>query len=270
MKTVFVKKIYIAAICAVLAVVFLNFYQKEIKNGFYAMSAPIQRFFWQTGTKTSDFFATIYRIKQLKEENERLERKNLELLSEIVFSEELKKENEALRNILDMNPRKNFQLIPAEAIGKDIGTDSILINKGSEDGVFPGMPVITPQKEILGKISGVYGNFSRIVLISNQTSSFAVKVLSDKDISGLVRGKGNFNIFLDLVSQGSELKEGDVLRTDSAGGSYPAGLLVGEISKVKKNDAEPFQQAEISPFFNIRKTDVLFVITNFFPYSPNE
>jgi len=60
------------------------------------------------------------------------------------------------------------------------------------------MPVITEEKVLLGRIEEVYRNFSKVMLISNKKSSFDAEV-QGKDVTGLVKGRGNFNLILDLV-----------------------------------------------------------------------
>jgi len=159
---------------------------------------------------------------------------------------------------------KEFKLSLAEVVSKDISQDSILINKGSKDGIANNSPVITQQKTLVGKIGEVYENFSRVILISNKESSFDAKISDpENDISGVVNGKGNLQLFLDFVPQEKEIKEGDFIVTTSLGGIFPKGLLVGQIGKVLRSDIEPFQQAKIRPAFDIRELETVFIITDF-------
>lgn len=240
----------------------LNFFQKEVKSFFYLISSPIQKSLWRAGDRTSDFFETIAKIKNLKKENEELKLKIQELLSKNSSLKELKKENEILREALGIGLQEEFQLTFAEVTSKDVSQDSILINRGLKDRISEGMPVITQQKALVGKISEVYENFSRIILISNKESSFDAKV-ADSDIPVLIKGKGSLKILLDFVPQDKNIEEGNLIITTSLGGIYPKGLLIGLITEVKKGDIKPFQQAEVSPFFNISNLENLFIITNF-------
>ena len=45
--------------------------------------------------------------------------------------------------------------------------------------------------------------------------------------------------------------------------SFPKDLLVAKIIQKEKNDQKPFQQAQISLFFDIKDADNLFVIKNY-------
>ena len=262
MKPLSKRKKILIIVLGILIVLSLNFFQKEVKGFFYSTSSPIQKSFWGARNEVSNFFGAITEMKNLKEENEEMKLKNQELLGEIVSLKELEKENQILREALGIGLEKEFRLTLAEVVGKDIGQDFILINKGSRDGMSEGMPAITQEKVLLGKIAEVYESFSRISLLTNEKSSFDVEV-SNGDISGVAKGEGGLKLFLDFIPKDEEIKGGDLVISSSISGIYPKGLLVGLIKEVKKDDVRPFQQAEISPFFDLRNIKTLFVITNY-------
>jgi len=254
----------IIIIIGLLLIFSLNFFQKEVKSFFYFISSPIQKTLWRAGDRVSDFFELITEIKNLKREKEELKLKIQELIAQNLSLKELEKENKVLRESLEIGLEKEFKLSLAEVVSKDISQDSILINKGSKDGIANNSPVITQQKTLVGKIGEVYENFSRVILISNKESSFDAKISDpENDISGVVNGKGNLQLFLDFVPQEKEIKEGDFIVTTSLGGIFPKGLLVGQIGKVLRSDIEPFQQAKIRPAFDIRELETVFIITDF-------
>jgi len=254
-------KIFLLIILS-LAVLNLPPVSKEVKNLFYLISSPIQKVLWLVGDKMSDFFETIAKIKNLKKENEELSLKTQSLSAENVKISELEKENKVLREALDVGLEKDFKLAFAEIIGKDIGEDSLIINKGEKDGITPNLAVITQQKILLGQIGEIYDNFSKVVLISNKDSVFEAKIQKEEDsgaILGVVKGKGSLQAILDLIPKDREVKEGDTVIT-SSGGILPSGLLVGYIQKIRKSDIESFQQAEIKPAYDIKELEFVFII----------
>jgi rod shape-determining protein MreC len=253
-------KIILIGLIVILIIVALNFYSKGVRNFFYSLSSPVQKIFWRAGKGTSDFFTMIGEMKRLKAENDELAEKNQALLAENALLAELKAESETLRMALNLGLEKEFKLTLAQVIGKDIAQDSLIIDKGLKDGISKNMPVITEQKNLLGKISEVYDNFSRVMLISNKDSSFDANV-SEKEIYGIIRGEGGFRVSFERVPHDQDLKVGDILVTSALGGVFPKGLLVGQVKEVKKSDVDPFQQAEVSPFFDINNLETLFVIS---------
>lgn len=247
-------------VAAVLVVSLMNFFQKEVRSLFYFFSAPIQKVLFRAGDSTSDFLQGVAQVKTLKQELDEFKLENQELLGQVVALESLNKENKSLRQALDLGLQEDFKLSLAQIIGKDISQDFILIDKGAQDNILKDMPVITQQRVLVGKISEVYDNFSKVMLISYEESSFDAKI---GDISGVVKGQGNFRILFDLIPREENIYEGDIVVTSVLGGIFPEGLLVGRIKKIKRSDVEPFQQAEIEPFFDISQTNNLFIILEF-------
>lgn len=262
MRFTFFKRKILISVSGIFLIVLLIFFQNEIKNFFYFIFSPIQKWLWQTGKSISIFFETISEIKNLKRENEELKLRIAHFLAENEKLKELKKENEILREALNLGLKEEFELKLTQIIGKDISQDFILIDKGFKDGLSEGFPVITQQKSLVGKITKAYKNFSKVQLITAKNFSFDVKI-SEKEIFGLAKGKGNFRISLELIPREKEIIIGDKVLTSTLGGKFPAGILVGEIKNIKRPDISPFQEAEIQPAFNIQKLDFLFVITNF-------
>lgn len=244
----------------ILGIVLLNVFQKDVRSFFYCISSPVQRVLWRAGKRTSDFFSGIIKIESLKNELDELSSKNQELLSQIITLQELEKENNILREALGIELEKEFKLALTQVIGKDMSQDFLLIDKGTKDGISENMPVITQQKVLVGRIGETYDKFSKVMLISNKDSSFDAKV---NDISGIIKGQGNFKILFDLIPREKDLFQGDIVVTSAFGGFFPEGLLIGEIKEVRKSDVEPFQQAEINPDFNISQTEELFIILEF-------
>ena len=251
----------VLALTVILIVVNVTCFSKKIKNFFYFASAPIQKIFWHAGSNVSTFFETILEIKNLKQKTDDLEIENQRLLSEIARLKELSKENEELREAMQVGLQKEYSLYFAAIIGKDTSQEFIVIDKGSNNGVAENMAVITSQKVLIGRVAEVYDNFSRVQLISNTKSSFDVKV-QDKDITGLLKGEGNQRVLLDLVPTDKEISEGDIVITSELGGIFPAGILIGKVSSVRKSDTKPFQQANLNTFFKLKESDKVFIIVS--------
>jgi len=235
---------------------------KSVKNFFYWISLPAQRTFWSLGNSLSDFFAALLVRKNLREENEAFQLRIQELLSEKAAKRELEKENEILREALKLGLQKEFELKMAEIIGKDISQDFLLIDKGAKDGLVEDLIVITEQKVLVGKVKELYNNFSKVALVSHPETSLDVEVF-EKEIEGMVRGKGNFHLSLELLPKEKEIEKGDLIITTSLSRTYPKGLLVGYITEVQHQDVEPFQEAKVQSAFNIGKIKYLFIITDY-------
>lgn len=252
------KKI-IGFVIGIFLLFLLFIFQKDFKNFLYLIFSPFKEQFWELGNQTSSFFQGIFFASKLKEENQLLRVENQKLLFENTSLKDLKKENEILRKALDINLEKGFDLEIVKVIGKDISGDFLLINKGLENGVSENLPVITESKVVIGKVIEVYKNFSKVKLISAKDFSFDAKI-AEREILGKARGEGNFKISLELLPLNENFQKEEIIITSAQGGIFPEGLLVGKIREIEKSPLDPFQRAKVSPFFQIKDLNYLFLI----------
>lgn len=263
-------KILIGAVVFLFLLFVINIFVSPIKNFVYAISSPIQKTFWAAGESSSSFLTSIFKSGFLAKENNDLKTENQKLLSQIASLQSVALGNKAQSDVSLACQNSGFKLLMAGVIGLD-DQDILSINKGSANGITEGMPVISQQNVLFGKVYKVYKNFSQVMLVSNKNSITNVKIQQIDsapgtalvEIDGAVKGSGGLSAYLDLVPINSEIKANDVLITSAIEKSFPKDLLVGKIIKTQKNDQKPFQQAQISLFLDVKTSDNLFVITNY-------
>lgn len=256
------KNKFLILFLGILVIIIFGFSQNGIKEFFYSKSQNIQKELWKRGDSCSDFFEGMFQGKKLKEENERLENYNQELITENIALKQFEEENKLLREALNVGLEKDFQLVLAELLSKDFSRDFVLINKGLQDGLSVGMPVVNEKKVVIGKIIEVNDKFSRVILISNKETFFPVRI-KDLEVTAILKGEGNSRLSLKEIPQEQDINQGDIVITSTLGGDFPAGLLIGEIGNIRQSDVETFQEAEIFPFLKVEELKNVFVITNF-------
>lgn len=261
------KGIIIKIIILFTLIVFLNIFQIQIRNYFYFISSPISKIFLQSGSNTFNFFSSFLSFSDLKKENNNLKEENEILLSKLSLLQQSLRDNQELKTALENTKNDNFNIVLIKITGLDAQNDIVTINKGSDDGIFENMPLISGQKVLYGKVIKVYKNFSQVILISSKNSTVDAKIqnndIQKPQIYGAIKGTGALSLYLDLVASDAEIKEGDTLVTSALEGTFPPNLLIGKIISTDKNDAKPFQTAHLQPLFNIKNTDTLFIITNY-------
>jgi len=235
---------------------------EKTKNSFYSFSESIQKSFWNLGTKLSDSIDAFSSIENLQKENEELKFKVISFLSDKAELESLRSENIALRESMEIGLEKEFSLRWAQVIGKDVLEDYVVIGKGLDDGVSEGQIVITAQKALIGRVVNLYDKHSIVQLLSHPDSSIDAKVV-ERDIAGVLKGKGGFNLVLDFLPKDKEIFVDDVVVTTSLSGIYPKGLLIGTIKNVEAFDLEFFQKAELELAYKIGATNNVFLIEDF-------
>jgi len=262
------KKTIAVVLLIFLFLIVINFFFKPLKEVFYFFSEPIFNTFNKGGKAVSNFIETIGEIKNLKEEKENLLLENKRLLAENLRLRNLEKENQALKELMNLNQKEEFKFSLAEIIAKNPQKDIFYIDKGEKEGLKEGMPVVTSEMALFGKIDKVYKHFSQVISITSKDISFNGKILTEKEnqsneIQGVVKGKGNSQMIFDLIPQKIEINLESPVLTTGLEGFFPSDVLVGFVKEVEKSDIQPFQKAKIIPAFEIRKIKYLLVITNF-------
>jgi len=258
-------KFLIGAIALLFLLFIINFFVSPIENYFYTISYPIQKVFWVAGESSSTFLGSLIKAGSLAKEVENLKIENEKLLSRLALLQSTEEGAEAQNQISAFCQNNGFKFVMAGVVGLE-DNDVLSINKGSVDGISENMPVVNQQNVLVGKIFKVYKNFSKIMLISSKDSVINVKVQKGDDseeIDGVVKGIGGLRAYLDLIPISNNIEAEDVLVTSAIEKAFPKDLLVGKIISKQKDDQNPFQQAQISLFFDIKASDNLFVITNY-------
>jgi len=261
------QKITIKVGILLFLIVFLNIFPDQTRNYFYYISYPVSKIFFLKSKNIFYFFNYLIHLEEFSKENSSLREENQNLLSKIVLLEDRLEGDRSLGEVLEAVENDNFKIVLARVIGLNAVNDFLIVDRGFDDGIFEDMPVISRQKVLYGKVFKAYKNFSQIVLISNKNNIVNVKIEqnnpTDKPVYGAIRGSGNLSLYLDLVNADDEIKENEILVTSGLEGIFPRNLLVGEIKFVYRNDVKPFQTAQIHPFFDVKKIDNLFIITNY-------
>ena len=255
----------------------LNLFSAQIRNFFYSITSPIQKVFSSFGYNTASVAGSIFNYKSISRENEILKNENQRLLAQMSNLQDISEQTQAVKDILACSEQEDFNLVLTNIIGLDSKEDFIIIDKGKDDGISENMPVISQEKVLYGKVYRVYKNFSQVMLISNKNSILDVQVSqfnldSDDDtveenknlsnVYGVIKGSGNLSLYLDLIPIDSQIKPEDLLVTSALEGIFPKNLTIGKIKTINKNDLKPFQTAMVESFFNVKKNDNLFIITD--------
>lgn len=235
-------------------------FHRAVKNSFYSISLPIQEKIDQGAQKVSGFWNYLVHLKKIQKKNKQLIKERNEILSQNAQLREYGEQNQELKKALDLELQKEFSLVLARLVVRDIPQGTALINKGSGS-LSSGMPLISEGRVLLGKVRRTYSNFSRVELVSSPHTSFPAKIL-DKEITGVIKGKGGGEIYLDTIPQDKEVTPGDTVITDVSS-IFPSELLIGKVAKVEKSDIEPFQQAKIEPLAKVEDLEYVLVISNF-------
>lgn len=189
-----------------------------------------------------------------------LERQNEELRARLAELEEARQENERLRALVDFAEERKFAKLGAEVIRRPVSIweGVIVIDRGSDDGVEPGMPVIAAQG-LVGQVADVSSNSASVRLISDQQSGVSVIVQSTRT-PGVVRGSVDGSLSLDFVDRAHLPVAGDVVITSGLGGVYPGGIVVGDVISVDDRHGELYPRIKVASRVPIGSIEEVFVL----------
>lgn len=189
----------------------------------------------------------------------------------------LERENEELREIegeyqllLDLFNRArqapDYQRLTASVIGRDTNQAirSIIIDKGSADGVRVGMPVES-ARGLVGQVFRTTANSSQIVLITENSSRVPAR-LGTSRATGILHGGGlGGSMSIDWIDLKYRVEVGEVVMSSGLGGRFPQDLVIGRVIEVDRREADLFQQAIVQPAVDFDALEVVFIITDFEP-----
>jgi len=235
-------------------------------QGFTSVLVDVQTWVSSRFLGFQDFVTAPRDIVTLRNRNAELEAQVSQLQAQLIELQQRVNETEILAALVDFsrsNPESTYKA--ASVIGRDPSPflHYIIINRGSNDGIRRGMPVVTNQG-LVGRIDAVIADAARVQLITDPASSINV-YLQNADTSAMLYGSVTGDVALDLISQNATVEAGDLILTSGLGGGYPADLIIGQVVTLRTLEFELFQQATVQPAVDFSRLEIVLVITNFRP-----
>jgi len=191
---------------------------------------------------------------------QRLKLENSILKERLIGLDEVLKENNRLAEMLNFKRGLIFSAVPANVIGRDPENwNSVLvIDKGKEDGVDQGMPVVSALG-VVGKVAEAGADKSKVVLLTDPSFSVAALVKRSREV-GLVSGSLQGLSQMRYLSAGADVQEGDVVITSKLSSAFPEGLVVGEVVKAYTDSNSLSVQCMIRPAVSVSQIEEVLVI----------
>jgi rod shape-determining protein MreC len=235
-------------------------------RGLSSSLVGVQTWFATRYSAIQDFLAAPRDIAALRQRNAELEAEVSRLQGQVIELQQRVDETEILAALVDFsraNPESTYK--GAAVVGRDPSPflHYIIINRGSNDGILRGMPVVTDQG-LIGRVDAVIADAARVQLITDPASAINIR-LQNADTDAVLIGSVTGDLSLDMISQEVTVESGDVILTSGLGGGYPPDLIVGQVLNVRKRDFELFQQATVQPAVDFARLEIVLVITNFRP-----
>jgi rod shape-determining protein MreC len=179
---------------------------------------------------------SVTEFEDLQDENSRLKGELAELRGNSIQASAAEDSLRALLEEIEIDYIGGADTVVAQVVDRpgNFESYSIEIDRGTDDGVRRGMPVVT-SAGLVGRVSEVQAGFSQVRLLHQPEFPLGIRVVGTGEVA-LARGQG---IGQDLVVKEGIIEEtiikvGDpVVTSGIEGSSYPPDLVVGVISEVE-------------------------------------
>lgn len=219
----------------------------------YLANTPNQLMTWASENITTR--------EKLVEQNQNFKVEQLRLREQIMQLAMLKQENARLRQLLASPVRQEIKKMVAEilSVNSDPYSHQVLINRGANDGVYEGQPVLDANG-VVGQILHVGATSSRVILITDVTHAVPVRV-SRNGTRLVSSGTGRIDrLVQNHVPHSSDIQKGDLLVTSGLGGKYPEGYPVAEVTVVRQDESRPFAMVYSKPIAQIDRLRYLLLL----------
>lgn len=244
----------------------------SLRTGANNLVQPVESVAQAVVDPVADFVDGLSNIADLRSENEALRAKLAEAEGEIAAVGDQLERLDVLENLLDLPlDVQAFSQTLANVTGRAGTFDlSFRIDKGEDDGVLPGQPVLDDNGYVVGRVLDSWGGGATVVPITGDVEAVAVSVAGQDGILRSIPGASEMELVrdmsLDVFVGATGVIAGDRVVTSRFSQAFPAGLPVGVIAE----DAAPDGQnltAVVEPFMDLQRLRAVVVIV--WPQDPS-
>ncbi|ABP38692.1 rod shape-determining protein MreC [Yersinia pestis] len=256
-------RLFFAIIAAIVLVIADSRLGTFVKIRTYMDTAVSPFYFLANGPRkildnVSDTLAT---REQLELENRALRQELLLKNTDLQLLGQFKQENNRLRELLGSPLRQDEQKMVTQVMssGTDPYSDHVVIDKGSNSGVYEGQPVIS-DRGVVGQVVAVSKFTSRVLLICDASHALPIQVLRN-DIRVIAAGSGcSDDLLLEHLPSNTDIRVGDVLVTSGLGGRFPEGYPVAVVSSVKVDNQRAYTVIQARPTADLQRLRYLLLL----------
>ncbi len=263
LKKILKFKLFFIATAIIILLIFFHQIKllSPLENFFQKIFLPIQLKTYQIANNIQEKANFLSSKEKIIQENKKLKQEIQNLIIKKGQLEELSQENEILRKELNFIKKNNFPFVITQIIGKknDLGFQTLIINKGKDDGLIEGLPVTT-QGFLIGKIIKADKYTAQILPITENHSLIAAIIQNYPKTNGLVKGEYNLSLIMELIPQDIKIQVGDLVITSGLENNIPRGLVIGQIEKIINQPEELFQKAQINSPISFKGLNFLTVL----------
>ena len=233
-----------------------------------AILTPFQKIAALGSGGLADLWEKYTSIDSIVAENEALEEENAELRRQLVDYEKLQAENQAFRDLYQIQQEHpEYTYASAFVIGRDALDQfgSFTIDLGTTDGVKKGDVVVSDKGYLVGRVTEANLTSSKVLTILSPSFNAAAIISRTRD-NGILSGSADYvaqgQCTLNNLTRDTLASVGDEVITTGLGGEIPADILVGTVDQLVPEVSGQSTIAVVQPGADILSLTHVFVITD--------
>ena len=181
-------------------------------------------------TGAVNLFRDYQSYNRIAEQNQELRRELRKMQSWKEAALQLEQENARLLdlNSVRLDPRLTFITGVVLADSGSPFRQSVLLNVGARDGLVDGWATMDGIG-LVGRISGVAKNTSRVILLTDASSRIPVTIQPSGQ-RAIVAGDNSAAPPIDFIENPDLVRPGDRVLSSGDGAVFPAGLVIGQVA----------------------------------------
>jgi rod shape-determining protein MreC len=197
----------------------------------------------------------------LEDETRRLRKQNADLTEQLNRYREGSLEAMRLQKLLELREGFPQRAVAARVIDRNRSSlfKTLLINKGTADGLRVGLAVLSDQG-VVGRIIETSWHASRVLLLIDGNSNIDGLIQRSR-AQGILQGAGSAGCSLKYISRAEEVLAGDVVISSGLSGVLPKGLLLGVVTGASRKEGGLFQKIDVAPAVDFEKLEEVLALT---------
>lgn len=228
----------------------------SLRTGTQAVISPLQQGVAAAIRPISDFIGSLSTFARQQQELQRLNAELAAARADLAGLENLKQRIRVLEELLDLKAVENLASTNANVIaGIDTLDKSFRIDRGINDGVLVGHPVVDVFGNLVGKVVEATGSSATVVPIIGDVD--AVTVVVGDQVGTLSSRTGSGLLDLDIFEATGPVEADKTVV--SAAGRFPPGMTIGSVVSTVEPEGNAIS-ARVEPFADFDHLDVVVVL----------
>lgn len=234
---------------------------RSLRSAFSVVLTPIQWLVDIPSNIADDISAVLVERTALVKDNNQLRSSSIILERKVQQMMVLRAENIRLRELLNASAHVDDDVQLAELIGvnPDPFQHQVILDKGTEDGVFVGQPVLDAGG-IMGQVVEVSIYTNRTMLVTDGRHALPVEVVRN-GMRAIALGKGSHEeLDITHIPDNADIRVGDMLVSSALGERFPYGYPVARIVSAERDSGRKFMIVKAKPLAKLNNSRYVLMV----------